>query len=106
MPGVYWVICLVKNHLNQQRINFNVRAVLTPSVDSGTDIPEREFIETQFLIPTFYTFDIDRYLTTDDMKAIHDAAASVPYDHIYVLVNSELYGGGGIYNFLKYMFIR
>ncbi len=35
------------------------------------------------------------------MKTIYDAAASVPYDHIYVLVNSERYGGGGFYNFLS-----
>jgi hypothetical protein len=81
--------------------NFNVRAVLTPSIDSGTDVPGKGIYRNTVFNSTFYTFDIDRYLTTDDMKAIHDAAANVPYDHIYVLVNSDLYGGGGIYNFLN-----
>jgi hypothetical protein len=35
------------------------------------------------------------------MRPILDAAATVPYDHIYVLVNTERYGGGGFYNFLS-----
>jgi IgA peptidase. Metallo peptidase. MEROPS family M64 len=35
------------------------------------------------------------------MKSIHDQAASVPYDQLYVLVNSTRYGGGGFYNFLN-----
>lgn len=83
------------------RNKFNVTAILTPSVDSGTDIPGEGIYRNTIFNSTFYTFDIDRYLTTDNIKAIHDAAASVPYDHIYVLVNTERYGGGGIYNFLN-----
>ena len=81
--------------------NFNVRAVLSTSVDSGTDIPGEGIYNNTIFNSTFYTFDIDRYLTSGDMKAIHDAAALVPYDHIYILVNSGRYGGGGIYNFLN-----
>jgi hypothetical protein len=79
---------------------FNVTALLTPSVDSGTDIPGENIYRNTIFNSTFYTFDLDRYLTTSDMKTIYDAAAGVPYDHIYVLVNSERYGGGGFYNFL------
>lgn len=81
--------------------SFNVRAVFTPSADSGTDIPGEGIYKNTAFNASFYTFDIDRYLTTTDMKAVHDAAATVPYDHIYVLVNSKRYGGGGIYNFLN-----
>lgn len=79
---------------------FNVTALLTPSVDSGTDIPGENIYRNTIFNSTFYTFDLDRYLTTSDMKSVYDAAAGVPYDHIYVLVNSERYGGGGFYNFL------
>lgn len=79
---------------------FNVTALLTPSVDSGTDIPGENIYKNTIFNATFYTFDLDRYLTTSDMKSIYDAAAGVPYDYIYVLVNSERYGGGGFYNFL------
>jgi hypothetical protein len=80
---------------------FNVTALLTPSIDSGTDIPGDNVYKNTIFNSTFYTFDLDRYLTTSDMKTIYDAAASVPYDHIYILVNSERYGGGGFYNFLS-----
>jgi len=80
---------------------FNVSAVLTPSPESGTDIPGENIYKNTRFNSTFYTFDVSRYLTTSDMKNILDAAAIVPYDHIYVLVNTERYGGGGFYNFLS-----
>ena len=35
----------------------------------------------------------------DDYQSILDAAANVPYEVIYILSNSQKYGGGGIYNF-------
>ncbi len=77
---------------------FNVSAVLSPSVESGTDIPgENVYVNTLFN-SSFYTFDLPRYLSTTDMKTIYDVAANVPYDQIYLLVNSERYGGGGFYN--------
>jgi hypothetical protein len=84
-----------------EKSNFNVRAVLTPSDDSGTDIPGENIYKNTRFNSTFYTFDVPRYLTTSDMRSIYDAAAAIPYDHIYVLVNSERYGGGGFYNFLS-----
>jgi hypothetical protein len=84
-----------------EKESFNVRAVLTPSEDSGTDIPGENIYRNTFYNSTFYTFDVPRYLTTSDMKTIYDGAANVPYDHIYILVNTERYGGGGFYNFLN-----
>lgn len=84
-----------------EKSSFNVRAVLTPSDDSGTDIPGENIYKNTRFNATFYTFDVPRYLTTSDMRLIYDAAAAVPYDHIYVLVNTERYGGGGFYNFLS-----
>lgn len=83
-----------------KKSKFNVSAVLTPSLESGTDIPG-ENIYKNTLNSTFYTFDVSRYLTTGDMRPILDAAANVPYDQICVLVNSERYGGGGFYNFVS-----
>lgn len=84
-----------------EKSNFNVKAVFTPSAESGTDIPgERIYKDTHFN-SQFYTFDLPRYLTTSDLKTVYDAAGTVPYDHIYVLVNTERYGGGGFYNFVS-----
>ena len=85
---------------NQYKDAFNIYAVKVPSQDSGTDIPgEKLYVNTAFN-SSFYTFDVSRYLTSSDMKAIHDAASVVSYDHICVLVNSSRYGGGGFYNYL------
>ena len=35
----------------------------------------------------------------DDFQRLRDIAAHVPYDYIYVLSNTQKYGGGGIFNF-------
>lgn len=78
---------------------FNIWAVASPSKDSGPDIPGDDVWKNTIVNSTFYTFDSERYLTTSDMSTLHDVAALVPYDQIYVLVNTEKYGGGGIYNF-------
>lgn len=84
-----------------EKSKFNVKAILTPSIESGTDIPGDYEYRNTYFNSSFYTFDIPRYLTTSDMKKVYDAASVVPYDHIYVLVNSEKYGGGGFYNFVS-----
>ena len=85
---------------NQYKDAFNIYAVKVPSQNSGTDIPgDKLYVNTAFN-SSFYTFDVPRYLTSSDMKAIHDAASVVSYDHICVLVNSSQYGGGGFYNYL------
>ncbi|MCL3780875.1 peptidase [Prolixibacteraceae bacterium JC049] len=80
---------------------FNVYAILCESEESGTDVPGKHIYKNTILNSSFYTFDSPRYLTTSDMKAVADVAAVVPYDQVYVLVNSATYGGGGFYNYLN-----
>lgn len=79
--------------------SFNVHLVMAPSQDSGTDIPGRGIWKSTMLNSHFFTFFSDRYLTTRDVKTLRDVAACAPYDQIYVLVNTNYYGGGGIFNF-------
>ncbi|MDO5104907.1 M64 family metallopeptidase [Capnocytophaga sp.] len=81
--------------------HFNVYAVGVPSQESGTDIPGKNSYKKTAFDASFYTFDMERYLTTNNMQAIADAASLVPYDQIYILVNTETYGGGGFYNHLN-----
>lgn len=77
---------------------FNIVAVYTPSVDSGVSVPrEGKWLDTPFG-SHFDTFYSDRYLTSRRVKAIHNALVGIPYEHIIVLANSNVYGGGGIYN--------
>lgn len=79
--------------------DFNFRAVLAPSEESGVDIPASHIWKRTILNAHFYTFYIDRYCTTRSYFSVKDVAANAPYDQIYILVNSSEYGGGGFYNF-------
>ena len=81
----------------KSRINYWM--VYAPSEESGTDVPGKAVWKNTVLNTHFYTFDSERYLTTRDVKQIRDLAGNVPYDQIYILVNSSIYGGGGIYNY-------
>jgi hypothetical protein len=77
---------------------FNIRGVLAPSTDSGTDIPADTTWKRTLMNTSFYTFDSERYCMTYDNKSVRDLAANTPYDQIYILVNSAKYGGGAIFN--------
>lgn len=81
-----------------QKDKFNIWLVKSESMESGTDIPGDSIFKNTVLNSNFYTFGSERYLTTEDFTAVRDAASLVPYDDICILVNSEKYGGGGIYN--------
>lgn len=80
------------------RNRFNIVAVMSPSKDSGTSEPGKGEWRQTALGSHFNTFYSDRYLTTLNLKALHDWLAGIPYEHIIVLVNTEKYGGGGILN--------
>jgi hypothetical protein len=78
--------------------NFNFYAVFQPSADSGIDEPRAGIYNQTALSATFNSLGSERYVLTEDNKAMRDMAAHVPYDAIYIMVNHHRYGGGGIYN--------
>ena len=57
---------------------FNIVAVASPSTDSGVSVPRKNQWKR--------------------VKSIHNALAGIPYEHIIILANTDVYGGGGIYN--------
>jgi hypothetical protein len=77
---------------------FNVVAVAAESPGTGTSVPHLgRWLQTP--AGTHYdTFYSDRYLMTQDMHRLYDLLQGIPFEHIIVLVNSDTYGGGGIYN--------
>jgi hypothetical protein len=79
--------------------SFNIHLVESISEESGTDIPGDSIWKNTILNTNFYTFGSERYITTMDIETVRDVAAIVPYDQIYIIVNTDKYGGGGIYNF-------
>ena len=86
-----------------RRNRFSVRAVFAPSRESGVSVPRKgQWVETP-MDSHFDTFYSDRYLTTSAQQKVYDLIGTVPFEHIIVLVNTDIYGGGGIYNSLTIM---
>lgn len=81
------------------RDDFNVWSVGLVSEEKGTDVSGKGIYRNTALNSGYYTFGVDRYLTTPDMKSIRDAVWNVACDAIFILVNTDTYGGGGMYNF-------
>ena len=85
------------------RDKFTVRAVFAPSQASGVSVPRMgRWLDTP-MDSHFDTFYSDRYLTTSAQQKVYDVIGTVPFEHIVVLVNTAIYGGGGIYNSLTIM---
>ena len=82
----------------ENKNKFNIWGIEAPSEDSGPDIPAEDVWNNTVVNSTFYTFDLERYLMTRANKELRTLASYAPYDQIYILVNSQKYGGGSIYN--------
>ncbi|MDP2337577.1 MAG: M64 family metallopeptidase [Bacteroidota bacterium] len=84
---------------SENKKKFNIRGVWSPSKESGPDIPGDNIWNKTLLNSSYYTFDSERYLMVKDFQGIRDLAGNAPYDYIYILANTDKYGGGAIYNF-------
>ncbi len=80
------------------RARFNVVGVLSPSEESGCDEPRRSIFQRTALGLTFNSLGLDRYVLTEDNRALREVAGHVPYDTLVIMLNTKRYGGGGIYN--------
>ncbi len=77
---------------------FNIWGAFKASEESGCDEPTYGSFKNTVLNSTFNSLGSQRYLLTEDNKALRDIASCVPYDTLIILVNTKRYGGGGIYN--------
>jgi len=82
----------------ENKDKFNIWGIEAPSMESGVDIPKDNIWKKTLINSNFYTFDTERYLMTTDNKTLRSVASNAPYDQIYILANSDKYGGGAIYN--------
>jgi hypothetical protein len=80
------------------RTLFNVTGVVYPSHETGVDNPSKDIFKNTVMNFTFNTFGSQRYLMTLDPRRLNDIASAAPHDAIIVLINTDIYGGGGIYN--------
>ena len=77
---------------------FNFLAVELASEDDIFSSPKNGVWTETALSSHFSTFYSDRYLTTSRLRQLHDHLAGIPYEHIIILANTDIYGGGGIFN--------
>lgn len=82
-----------------RKSDFNIWALESVSQESGPDIPHQGIWKNTVAASNFYTFRLDRYLTAPDHKKVSSLASESPCDAMYVIVNTNKYGGGGIYNY-------
>lgn len=83
---------------SENKKKFNIRGVWAPSKEAGPDIPGDHIWNKTRLNSSYYTFDSGRYLMVKDFQGIRDVAGNAPYDFIYILANTDKYGGGAVYN--------
>lgn len=81
---------------DRYRESFNIRGVMAPSSESGCTMPGDHIYKNTAMRFSFWTFDSERYCMSTDNRDIRDLAGQVPYDQIYILINTEKYGGGEI----------
>ena len=82
---------------------FTLRAVFAPSAQSGVSVPHEGVWRSTATSSHFDTFYMERYLTTPSIWQLWDLIGTVPFDHVFVLANTAIYGGGGIYNSITIM---
>ncbi|MBI9038338.1 MAG: hypothetical protein JEY97_09415 [Bacteroidales bacterium] len=81
-----------------RRSDFNIRAVETPAEESGVNRPHHGIFKRSPLSVSYSSFDSQRYALAYDNRTIRDVASAVPYDFMYILINEQTYGGGGIFH--------
>lgn len=79
----------------------NIWTIDLISSASGTDKPTKDKWKTTILGTSFNTLGSQRYLFTYEHYKLREKAACTPYDLMFILVNEERYGGGGIFNYLS-----
>ena len=81
----------------ERRQDFNLWSIEVVSAESSISEPRKGVYHSTALGCSFNAFDLPRYVLTMDNRTMRDIAANAPYDGIIILVNSERYGGGGIF---------
>ncbi|MDQ1353195.1 MAG: hypothetical protein QG657_3501 [Acidobacteriota bacterium] len=81
-----------------RKMDFNIYGLFKASRESGPDEPLEGAFKNTVLGASFNALGLNRYMLTEENRAMRDIAGHVPYDAIVIIVNSQRYGGGGIYN--------
>ena len=81
----------------KRRADFNVWAIAPPTRETGISRPSTHTYRDTPLGVTYDAFRSERYVLTNNNKAMRRIASSTPYDFVEIITNTDTYGGGGIY---------
>ena len=81
-----------------RRADVNVWGLSPPSDQSGVSRPSTGIHRRSRVGATYDAFGSERYVLSFENRTLRDVASFAPYDALAILVNSETYGGGGIFN--------
>lgn len=82
------------------RDKINVWAVEYFSEESGIPgLKNSKINQDTELGVSYNTFGSPRYIMSEKLFNIHSVLRNTPYEQIIIMCNSDVYGGGGIYNF-------
>jgi len=82
----------------EHRNDFNVWGLCPAAEESGVARPSSGIYRRSPLGASYDTFDSERYVLTTENRTMRDVASFAPYEFVEILVNSNTYGGGGIFN--------
>ncbi|MDG5798833.1 M64 family metallopeptidase [Marinilabiliaceae bacterium ANBcel2] len=86
---------------SRYRDRIRIKALALPSKDKGVDDPVNGKWANSVLSSSYNILGIDRYLNSFKVWDLYDYVLPLKFDHVAILVNSEKYGGGGIYNYFS-----
>jgi IgA Peptidase M64/Peptidase M64 N-terminus len=82
----------------ERRNEFNVWGLCPVAEESGVARPSSGIYRRSPIGASYDTFDSERYVLTTENRTMRDVASFAPYEFVEILVNSNTYGGGGIFN--------
>jgi len=82
----------------RRRKDFNVWGLCPPAEQTGISRPSTGMHHYTPVGATYDVFGSERYVLTFENRRWRDIAAWAPYEAVEILVNSETYGGGGIFH--------
>ena len=80
-----------------RQTDINIWALSPPAAQSGISRPSQGIYRRSPVGSTYDAFGSERYILTFENKLFRDIAANAPYDVVEILVNTNTYGGGGIF---------
>ncbi len=94
----YMEMLFATSPFKEHRNDFNVWGLCPPAEESGVSRPSSGIYHRSPIGASYDAFDSERYVLTTENRTLRDVASFAPYEFVEILVNSNTYGGGGIFN--------